>query len=192
MFTELSLVNAGRGKCFKHGCDCSVPTTRPDISSGGFPCVPFSKQRNTKGGTDRTSDASKHPQYFTTLEDLPTYLEIRRPRSFYMENVAMIAKELKSLGGRSALDLLVEKIAPLGYSCKAIILDHKVFVRVNRPRLFLIIVHTDCGGQRAAEWIAFTIAEAMKYRSKFPPAEFFDIVDVESEDQQLRLEQCEA
>ena len=187
MFADnLGLVDGGY--CFACKRYCVAPQKQLHIASGGMPCPPFSPQRARTNQSARTSGATKHPEYKTTLEDLPYYLKVKRPHTFWMEQVVGVSNKLEALNGRSPLDNCIDLIKPYGCGCQAIVVDHASFAQARRERLYLVCVDAECGGQAAADWITDTVLSAVHLRSEFPPTKLFDVLDPDDEEQTLRMQ----
>ena len=176
------------GNCFKCGRSCRAPTTRPDISSGGYPCPPFSTQRSRTGGGERTGSTESHELYPTVMEGLPRYLKQRRPHCWWVEEVIGFKRSLKSLGGKSPLQVLARTAKSLGYACRCVTVDHMVFVRLSRDRIFVFGIDQECGGEEAAQWVEQRILLCIRAREQHEPANVGDVIDVHSPEEIRRRE----
>ena len=133
IFVENYALVAGSGWCVKHGKRCAVPLGRRlDIASGGFPCKPFSLQRQRTGSTASTGPNEKHPQYATVMDEMDDILQAARPLTFWMEEVEQFTSKRAALGGLSPLDVCAKKWRTHGYALRAVILDHFLFVEVPK------------------------------------------------------------
>jgi hypothetical protein len=121
--------------------DKPVPSDRPDLTSIGSPCLPWTKGRSRNGGTARSGAPHLHPDYQVTMHDFPRHLRSRRPRSWWLENVPEIATtpciDCEEDGdGKRASDLwqLCFLCCQAGYAVRTIEIDHNLFVEVPRKR----------------------------------------------------------
>ena len=78
------------------------------------------------------------------MTGLPCYVAQRRPRCFFFEEVGEMAKLTPKGSALTYLELVGRKLAQMGYSIRAIIINHAVFVRIPRERLFVFACSVDC------------------------------------------------
>ena len=112
-----------------------VAGSRPDIGGGGLLCQLYSPMRRRNNVTDRTKSTRQHPGWSVVMGDFMTYLELQRPRCWFIEeddHMLDIDKDSK----KRYLDLFVESIVDsgLGSHVEAVLLDHKVWAKVPRKR----------------------------------------------------------
>ena len=159
-FVDNAAFTSGRGRCFKHGCDCPTAGSRVDLMSAGRPCRPFSQAR------DKTNvSVEQHPDLDTLMVGLPAYILSRRPRSFYFEEVPQLADLGPKGSACSYLALIGRKLSSLGYSVRAVKIDHKCFIRgVPRERLFVFCADAEGGGSEAVEWIRGRVMDTINLR----------------------------
>lgn len=154
---------------------CTADVVRsPDIVGGGYPCQPHSRFRQTSGQTARTKRAQDHPAFNTLMVDFPKYLEHFRPKSFFVEEVDGIMRQ--TCDGGSFLDTLMESLSDLGYATRALLLDHGVWCKMPRRRVFLVGFSPEVGGAQAAAWFQNAAEQVTKTRSRSPPTCIWDIV----------------
>ena len=178
------------GACFGcHAARCRVCiTVRPDVASGGFPCPPFSAARTKSGSTARTGPPEQHPLFDLVMRQYLDYIDYKRPRSFWLEEVKGFLVALKSLGGISPCQQLVNDLKIRNYYCEAIVLNHSTFVKNSRERVFLIGCEDGedgAGGAAGARDVRDTVLEIVNMISKVlalkgGPPSILDIVDVDS------------
>jgi DNA (cytosine-5)-methyltransferase 1 len=103
-----------------------------DLLAGGPPCPPYSKSRFYRKEKPRALDDSLG---WATLTGYISALDAIRPRAFLLENVAGLGYRIH----QSALDLLLESAAALGYDCTWKVINAADFgVPQIRERLFLV------------------------------------------------------
>ena len=169
------------------------PQGRPDVVSGGLPCPPFSPQRTKKGEAgSREGPAESHPLWTTTMFEFSQYLEVRRPRMFWLEQVPGFNKSLSSLGNSSPLELFSEQCNRQGYSLRAIQLDHRISVKVVRCRLFIFgCDNAEAGGQAGADWIYNLVESCINWLLEVhADVDVFSVVDPSELDQKRRRDDC--
>ena len=168
------------GYCHKHKRCCSCPEPPPDIGASGSPCPPFSAQRQKNGVTNKTSDPTDHPAYSEAMTNFGLWIGQRRPHSWFLEEVGGFDRRLKSLGDRSPLQVFCKDAQTLGYAVAVFKINHLLFVKVSRPRIWVVGVSKQtCGGELAISWIDAAITEALEYRSKLPVPSIHDVVDLD-------------
>ena len=171
------------------------PDQTPDITSGGFPCQPFSTQRSRAGSTAKTGLTEGHPAYETLVVEFKNYLRARAPKCWWIEEVLGFNKRIEALK-MSPLAYVCAAARELGYSVEALELDHSVCINVKRPRIFLLAVHACAGGQRGLDFssaMVARVAEAVTNRNARPT--IFDICPPFSPEEKRRRKQgkdCDA
>jgi len=166
---------------------------RVDIMSGGTPCTPFTRFRFKSGSTARTGSIEQHPDYEELMEGLPAYLEAHRPRSFWIEEVDGIILRIHAEFGKSHLQILAEKVVVLGYSIRALVLEHKVWMPIPRRRCFLIGVSEEAGGAQAATWATAKVRAVMAARQAAgEPKDVWEIIDMKCKVDADRLQTSKA
>ena len=134
VFDVNASIISGRGPCVLHnGKTCEVDKRNPHISTGGLPCQPFSSQRNYDGLSQKTSKVENHPDYHTVMSEWFEYLDARSPHSWWVEEIKRFMG--KSASGESYLEVFVRGCVRRGYSVRAFLLDHKLWVKFSRPRI---------------------------------------------------------
>ena len=114
--------------CAQCGKKCGSRLECADISSGGFPCTPFSRLRTKSGDTPGTLATEDHPALGTLMQGLPKYLEDRRPGCFWFEEVVDMSTRINHDTGATFLHGLVDVCASLDYSIRAFVMNHSLFV----------------------------------------------------------------
>ena len=174
-------------KCFLHGRTCRREQQRPDVSSGGFECQAYSHMRSRMGKTERTRSTAEHPLFAAPLKHFLAYIALRLPYCFWLEEVKGFTVPLDALGGVSPATYVAKKLEALGYACECLILDHCLWARSKRERVWLFGCHTDCGGREGTEIIKQIILSAvvelqfLNKLSRIPGA--WDIVDKNGKDE---------
>jgi hypothetical protein len=74
------------GWCIKHQCHCQPSVQRPQFTTAGLPCQPFTKQRTQNDCKPRSGAPCDHPDFDAVVEFV-SYLEQRCPESFLVEEV---------------------------------------------------------------------------------------------------------
>ena len=145
---------AAGGYCFLHQRICVPEPESADIMSAGYPCPPFSKSREKGGESSRTGTADNHPELSTLMNGFPAYLAARKPKCFFLENVAELSKVSPRGSPDTFLVILMRRASRLGYSCRAVIMDHGVFMDgVPRERIFVLGCSEKCGSSEGVEWV---------------------------------------
>ena len=161
-----ALIGTDGGECFTRGARrCRRSGTRlerPDISTSGSPCQPFSPARATNGTTNKTQGAAEHPLYPISMDDFEVYIAMRLPHMLIIEEVEGFLKPLSALMGRSPFSVLKGKVARFEYGIEALTLNHEIFIDVARPRVWIIGVHTDSGGLESARFIVNMILDVVR------------------------------
>ena len=173
---------------------CLPCLERPDILGAGLPCQPLSSARQRNGDTKKTKEAEAHPLWSVSMRDFARLLRARMPHMFIVEEVEGFTKAMDALDGLSPAQALKAMVKVLGYGCTAILLDHRVFTAMARPRVWIIGVHRDSGGQEAADAIVAKIDAAMHQLSALNALneiKFSDIVDLESDAEKQRRSKLE-
>ena len=123
----------GDSKCDMCGvCCCFGAERRPDLTTAGLPCQPFSQQRWHSGSGRNQQGPRVHKSWQTYMEFLH-YLEVRRPRGFLCEEILKILSK-DPVSKKRWLDLLLEGAAALGYGCAAAVLPTTPWSKVPRDR----------------------------------------------------------
>ena len=180
------------GFCDRHGKDCIIEGPPADISSGGFPCPPFSSQRNKTGGGPRSGPEHTHPLFDEVMVKFIAYLRRRRPGIFWLEEVLGFLRKLKILDYKSGVEVVAELCEAEGYACEALTIDHSVFITISRVRCFLIGVHEREGGRRAAQWIVRHISACVQHRAMALPTQWLSIVDITEAEHVARMNASQA
>ena len=97
------------------------------------------------------------------------FLDCRRPRSWWLEEVIAFSYARDDLGGKSALQLFAVESSRRGYAVRAKILCHGLWVRIPRTRIFVWGIEDECGGARGADWVARFLAEVVRVREADAP-----------------------
>ena len=98
---------------------------------------------------------------------------------------------LASFGGRTALEVCSDEWVGLGYTIRAIRINHDVFADIPRERLFLIGVSKQAGHSRAAEWMVDFLASALSQQRMSAPLSVWDVVQPDGHDERSRRPQVE-
>ena len=168
------------GPCLRHRGTCGRPSGRADISSGGFPCQPFSNWRQkNKPGKGKRGAPSEHPLHDVVMQQFISYLKLVRPRCWWLEEVFGFTKELAALGGRSPVQVVAQLCREVGYYVVCLDLDHCKWIRVSRRRVWLIGIDEANGGEDAISWVYGTITALMAQTAKRAPPSIWDIIDPE-------------
>ena len=168
---------AGSGRCLLHGGSCEVPALRPTVASGGATCRPWSPQRVKNGNTSATSVAEEHPAFLDVMVSLPAYAKARNPKILWIEETPAFMRKSVRLNGKSPLQLYSKAMVAQGYVIRAFLLNHDVWIAVERTRLFVIAVSPAGGGAKGADWILNFILEGNAQRRLTEPTAYVEIVD---------------
>ena len=196
MFTDNAAFMNGQGSC--HMCrsaTCPVSPRRPHLATAGFPCPPFSRARCRTGGTERTGKTESHPDFVLVMIQFEQYLRARVPYMFWVEEVLGFLSELSALEGRSPCAVLVEQLGRIGYSCEAVKLDHELWIRNTRGRVWLIGCHRDAGGaagaRAARDIVVKAHAKLLEMNGSINPTPgVLDVVDITSHRERQRMGQA--
>ena len=185
MFTDNSAFVNGNGSCF--GCRsaaCPVSPQRPHLATAGFPCPPFSRARQRTGGTDKTGKTEAHPDFQLVMVHFVQYCRVRAPFMFWVEEVLGFLTPLAALDGLSPCQVLVQKLEVVGYSCEAVKLDHEIWIRNTRGRVWIIGCHRDAGGRAGARAARDVVVRGynkiLEMNKLSAPPGVLDVVDVTS------------
>ncbi|CAE7578899.1 CHT1 [Symbiodinium sp. CCMP2592] len=169
LFEDVKHVMDGRGSCARHGGFCPVPKEDVDIFIGGFPCTPYSFCNPKRFKRNCFTEPAAAPFF-----EMRKFIAARRPRLVILENVrGLLAPNPETkdtpmdfiLRGKNPEDpehcyqgtepgaqwglSLIEGYGlhwDLLYSC-----DWGLPQR--RPRVYIVMVREDAGGQKAADRI---------------------------------------
>eukprot|EP00439_Symbiodinium_sp_Y106_P045959 s4776_g5.t2 len=169
LFEDVKHVMEGRGSCARHGGCCPVPKEDVDIFIGGFPCTPYSFCNPKRFKRNCFTEPAAAPFF-----EMRKFIAVRRPRLVILENVrGLLAPNPETkdtpmdfiLRGKNPGDpehcyqgtepgaqwglSLIEGYGlhwDLLYSC-----DWGLPQR--RPRVYIVMVREDAGGQEAADRI---------------------------------------
>jgi len=155
----------GFGQCAKH-CNprtketCQIDSTRPDLVIGGLPCQALTGFRQRSGRTSKTGPAATHPAIEWIASGFKRYLLARKPFGWVVEEVDEIATEMHPETCQTWLQYFASEMSSLGYSVRAIKLDHSMFARMARSRTFIIGVSEELGGSAAADFIMQSLQDS--------------------------------
>ena len=180
VFRDCQAYIDGFGMCDSHGGNCKVSSSRPHVAIGGLPCPPWSRQRQKNGNTQKTQDASRHPASYTVFGMFEQYLTVRKPYTFWIEEVDTFATATKNSGGESPLTRLLAIAVRHGYSTRALFMCNGTFNSVVRRRCYVFGVSMECGHSRGANWVAERVQEVLRHRMMTPPTPLGQIVEMES------------
>ena len=172
-----SMERARGGFCFLHGQHCAGPTKRPDVMSGGFPCQPFSQWRQKNGKSNKTGGAANHPLVSVVMTGLLEYVRGRRPHCIWVEEVEGFMRRHPSLDHQSPCQVVVAALQDEGYTVIVLKMNHNLFITVSRPRIFLVAIDDECGGQAGCDFVEQTVSQLLQARSLEPPTCIWDLVD---------------
>ena len=181
-------ISAGGGKCLLHGGKCSPDRVSPDVLVAGLPCRPFTTSRQKSGKTSKTGCATHHPEYNIVMQQFIECLKARNPGGFIVEEVVAFAANVPRLN-TSPLKLFAKDCATLGYSVRAMELDHSSFLESTpRKRLFIIGFAKKMGHSVASSWLCSFVESCMRDKAMCPAAKVFNVLDVNSQQEQARCE----
>jgi site-specific DNA-cytosine methylase len=132
LFTDNSAFLEGHGHCLVHNRVCNVPAERPDFTAGGLPCQPFTCNRTHTGTSARTGAVSGHPDFSTVMNTWGSYLHIRQPGAFFIEEVPDFNS--MSEDGNSYMWNFSQHCVKAGYAVRAMTMNHNVWVNFPRER----------------------------------------------------------
>jgi site-specific DNA-cytosine methylase len=145
-FFELNEGLIRGGKCILHGPgDCCRPEQTPHIVTAGLPCQPYTGAR-FKGldCSSRRGPAEGHPD-FGSVDEFIEYLEVRQPHMFFVEEVKAFNQ-----GAVSYMVKFTKRCARLGYSVRALQLNHNEWVNFPRDRTSANITAIVCSSREQA------------------------------------------
>ena len=90
--------------------------------------------------TERTRSTAEHPLFAAPLKHFLAYMALRLPYCFWLEEVKGFTVPLDALGGVSPATYVAKKVEALGYACECLILDHCLWARSKRERVFSLVV----------------------------------------------------
>ena len=191
MFGDNSDLHVQNGSTPQSGCKvcngpCKSPLQRPDMMTGGMPCTPFSRLRCTSGSTVSTGAPHQHPSFPVLFEKLPQYVDMRRPRSFWLEEVETLNR-IDRRSGQTYLEAICNKLADLDYDIRVLSLPHADWVELPRTRLFIIATSAETGGAKGADWIVQAIGAMLTARKQQPPTAVWDVISVHDPEEIQRL-----
>lgn len=197
---NLALRSGQPSRCFGcHSAKCRPSQMAVDIASGGFPCPPFSQARDkSKPSASRKTGATEdHPQFCMVMDEFVDYLKFRRPLCYWLEEVTGFDVPLEIFNGLSPCKVVAGRLAELGYSSCCLILNHSVFVKMGRERIFLFGCLPEAGGLAGAENIRDTIVNLMQEVEKLQgirggAISVWRVVDVSGLQEQRRRRDPEA
>ncbi len=126
----------GKGFCKLHGKHCGIDKRRPCVSSGGYPCQPFTGCRPFGGATPKTGPAPGHPDFETLMKGFEQYLSARSPMCFWIEEVVEIGTTM--WGKATCLQIIMSAAARQGYSVRALNMNHADWAGVPRLRMHVL------------------------------------------------------
>ena len=179
MYTDnRALFGPAGGQCFLHGRHCRGPQLhqRPDVASGGFPCQPYTNLRQKTGSTPKTGAVTSHPFCAVVMDGLMEYVENRKPYVLWIEEVDGFMRQLAVLGHRSPCSVVVEALKSKGYAVTVLRMNHEIYIAAKRPRVFLVAVSKECGGQRGCEFVESTVEAMLMRRQTGPTMTLWDTI----------------
>ena len=169
LFEDVCYIMEGGGRCARHGGHCSVPAGEVDIFVGGFPCTPYSFCNPKRFKRNCFTEPAAVPFF-----EMRKFIAERRPRLVILENVrGLLAPNpetdhppidfiLRGKNPENAEDCY-QGTAPNadwglslieGYGLRWDVLYSCDWgLPQSRPRVYIVMVRDDAGGQAAAERI---------------------------------------
>ena len=152
--------------------ECAAgPDDRPDMFAGGFPCQPWSLQRQA---CMRDVPPHEHPLYRCLTETI-AYLRRVRPRAFLLENVHGFLARREYPTGILTGPAFIQSELRQDYHVAWVELDTVAWVFVARPRVWIFGIHKDTGSQAMVTEAAALAAELQAERARMdrePTASF--------------------
>eukprot|EP00439_Symbiodinium_sp_Y106_P082210 s128_g21.t1 len=169
LFEDVCYVMQGSGACARHGGRCNVPDGEVDIFVGGFPCTPYSFCNPKRFKRNCFTEPAAVPFF-----EMRKFIAERRPRLVILENVkGLLAPNpetehppidfiLRGRNPESQEDCYqgTEPNADWGLSLIEgyglrwdILYSYDWGLPQSRPRVYIVMVREDAGGQKAAERI---------------------------------------
>ena len=138
--------------------ECAAgPDDRPDMFAGGFPCQPWSLQRQA---CMHDVPPHEHPLYHC-LTDTIAYLRRVRPRAFLLENVhGFLARREYPAGILTGPEFIQSELGK-DYHVNWVELDTVAWVCMARPRVWIFGIHKDTGTELMVTKAA-ALAEALQ------------------------------
>ena len=97
-----------------------------------------------------------------------------------------------SLDHQSPCQVVVEALQDEGYSVIVLKMNHRQFIGVSRPRIFLVAIDGDCGGSKGCDFVEQTVAAILQARERQPPTTVWDIVDPKDPAELVRRKAAQA
>eukprot|EP00913_Durusdinium_trenchii_P011601 g10895.t1 len=169
LFEDVCFVMKGGGRCARHGGHCTVPSGEIDIFIGGFPCTPYSFCNPKRFKRNCFTEPAAAPFF-----EMRKFIAERRPRLVILENVrGLLAPNPET--DSSPIDFILRGRNPEnpedcyqgtapnadwglslieGYGLRWDILYSCDWgLPQSRPRVYIVMVRDDAGGQAAAEHV---------------------------------------
>ena len=186
IFDGNQILVEGQGACHLHGRDCKVPPP-PDIVCAGLPCKAFSRLRCTSGQSTKTSQAQHHPA-FNAVQDFISYLSLRKPGVFWVEEV----ESFNSLKGRGQTETHLEAwcraVTSVGFSVRVMRFCLSDWVENRRSRLLIVGCSKAHGGAGGAQWIIDAVERVVARRRMMRPVRIWELVDPWSVEEKIMRE----
>ena len=90
------------------------------------------------------------------------------------------SRNVSKSSGQSHLAKFMAELRTCGYASQVLEMCHSAFVGQKRPRIFSIACSDAAGGVAGAQWIAQAAKKTLHEITKFPAADIWDVVDVNS------------
>lgn len=169
LFEDVCYIMEGGGRCARHGGRCGVPQGEVDIFVGGFPCTPYSFCNPKRFKRNCFTEPAAVPFF-----EMRKFIAERRPRLVILENVrGLLAPNPET--DHPPIDFILRGKNPenpedcyqgtapnadwglsliQGYGLRWDVLYSCDWgLPQSRPRVYIVMVRDDAGGQAAAERI---------------------------------------
>ncbi|CAE8640292.1 unnamed protein product [Polarella glacialis] len=177
LFEDVCFIMEGGGRCARHGGHCAVPQGPIDIFVGGFPCTPYSFCNPKRFKRNCFTEPAAKPFF-----EMRKFIAERRPRFVILENVrGLLAPNPET--EHPPIDFILRGKNPEnkadcyqgtepgaewglsfipGYGLRwDVLYSYDWGLPQSRPRVYIIMVREDAGGQAAAEKIFDVLGACM-------------------------------
>ena len=171
----------GHGYCFRHDRTCAVPNDRPHLLVVGTPCPIFSNMnpKAFEGTADEIAERQTASKDYQTIKACAEVIRKYEPYVFVWENVAAVSKKRKrgDKGAKSPLDRVLELLRTEAYTGQVIMHGCSSNWQMwSRQRCYVVLVHSDAGGQFTATKIERMVGRFEKDTSMIKDELWKDIV----------------
>ena len=155
VFQTMEEHTTGEAECLRCGKTCRIDEDC-DLLCVSPPCQPFSRQRQKNGKTARTGAVKNHPLFAVPGDITIELIKARNPKVILIEEVTAWnhrTGDAECSPMKLFVATLKEAFPDMGV--EVVTLDCFPFMAGSRPRLYMICIKAECGGQAACnEWVS--------------------------------------